>query len=427
MLASPKVSLAAYGCLGLPLAMLLLPVYVHVPKLYNDLGLSLGTIGIVLLVARLFDAFADPLIGTWADRTTGLRRRRWLLASTPLLLLFAWLLLVPLYTPTPLTLLLASCGLYISWSALTVPYLAYGLELSPDYHERARLAAAREGFGLVGTVLALLLPLLWTHASQPLLPLALALSILLPLCLWILWRLPEAPPLRRHQPLSLKRGLVLLRRNQPFRTLIGAYFVNALANTLPATLFLLFVSRTLQADERSAGLCLLIYFAAALIGIPLWLALAKRLGKHRSWQWALGLNCLFFFPALWLGPGDIWLFTIICVLTGLCLGADLVLPSAMQADVVDADTATGGENRAGLYTALWTMATKLAGAATVGLALPLLDFSGNDILPWLYAGLPVALKLLAIFLLARYALDAVIQSQLQTRIRRRLTKLEPHA
>jgi glycoside/pentoside/hexuronide:cation symporter, GPH family len=421
-----RKTLAAYGGLGLPLAMLLLPVYVHVPKLYHDLGLPLATIGVVLLIARLCDALADPLIGSLADRTPGRRRRRWLLASAPALGLLSWLMLVPPFIPTPLTLLLLSCALYIAWSALTVPYLAYGLELSADYHQRARLAAAREGFGLLGTVLALLLPLLWPTPEQPLLSIAFAFSLLLPLSIWLIWQLPEQPPLRRRQPLSFKRSCVLLRRNQPFRTLISAYFINALANTLPATLFLLFVAQILQADERSAGLCLLIYFAAALVAIPLWLWLARRYGKHRSWQIALLLNCLFFLPALWLSAGDVHLFMIVCVLTGLCLGADLVLPSAMQADVVDADTARGGENRAGLYTALWTMATKLAGAATVGLALPLLDRFGNGLLPWLYAGLPVFLKFLAIALLLRYGLDSVIQQQLQLRINRRLTKLEPH-
>ena len=44
--------LGAYGLLGMPLAFVALPIYVHVPKLYADFGLSLSAIGAVLLLAR---------------------------------------------------------------------------------------------------------------------------------------------------------------------------------------------------------------------------------------------------------------------------------------------------------------------------------------------------------------------------------------
>jgi Na+/melibiose symporter-like transporter len=60
----PVRMVLAYGALGLPLAFAALPIYVHAPRLYaGDLGLSLATVGGVLLVARALDAITDPLIG----------------------------------------------------------------------------------------------------------------------------------------------------------------------------------------------------------------------------------------------------------------------------------------------------------------------------------------------------------------------------
>lgn len=74
----------AYGALGLPLAMAALPVYVHVPRLYAEVsGLSLSLLGILLLASRLADAFIDPLLGTWSDRTA--KRQRLILLALPLL------------------------------------------------------------------------------------------------------------------------------------------------------------------------------------------------------------------------------------------------------------------------------------------------------------------------------------------------------
>ena len=79
-----SLQLAAYGALGLPLAMAALPIYVHVPKFYADtLGLSLAGVGAILLAARIVDAVQDPLLGWWSDRSAlarrqpvGVRRRR---------------------------------------------------------------------------------------------------------------------------------------------------------------------------------------------------------------------------------------------------------------------------------------------------------------------------------------------------------------
>ena len=52
------------------------------------------------------------------------------------------------------------------------------------------------------------------------------------------------------------------------------------------------------------------------------------------------------------------------------LGADLVLPPALQADVVDFDRLRSGQARAGLFFALWSMSTKLALALAVGITFP---------------------------------------------------------
>jgi len=58
-----------YSLLAFPLAFAGLPLYIHAPDFYNrHLGLGLGTIGIILLVVRLFDAVQDPVIGYLSDR-----------------------------------------------------------------------------------------------------------------------------------------------------------------------------------------------------------------------------------------------------------------------------------------------------------------------------------------------------------------------
>ena len=138
--------------------------------------------------------------------------------------------------------------------------------------------------------------------------------------------------------------------------------------------------------------------------------------------------CVFFSAAVFLGTGDVPAFAVVCVGTGLALGADLMLPPAIQADVIDVDTAETGEQRAGFYFAVWGFATKLALAAAVGVAFPLLaaagfspgagaaSKSGLSTLAFLYAGLPVILKLCAIALMWSFPLDRAAHAEVRARI-----------
>jgi GPH family glycoside/pentoside/hexuronide:cation symporter len=429
-----RLTLAAFAAPALPGAMLLLPLYVHLPVLYADtLGLGLTLVGGLLFVARLWDMLTDPLIGVWSDRihTRWGRRKPWLLAGLPLCMLAAVMLFLPPDGSGGLWLLGWTMALYLGATMIQIPYLAWGAELSSDYHQRTRIAGWREAAGVIGTLFAAALPALFGDNSRAGIgTIGIAVAVLLPLCVLLALRHVPAGHAGTPQRLDLA-GLKAVWRNGPFRRLLLAWLLNGIANGLPATLVLLYVSHVLQAPADFAGLVLLIYFGAGIAAVPLWLKLAQRHGKHRVWIGAMLWNCVVFAGVPLLGAGDTLLFLAISLLTGLCLGADLALPPAMQADVVDLDTARTRRQRAGLFFAIWGMATKLALAAAVGLAFPLLDLAGfsadggNDgaalfALAALYALAPVGFKLAAILLMRRYPITPDRQRRLHQRIARRI-------
>jgi GPH family glycoside/pentoside/hexuronide:cation symporter len=427
--------LAAYAAPALPGAMLLLPVYVHLPVLYADrLGLGLSLVGTLLLVARLWDVVTDPLVGVLCDRGGARfgRRKIWLLAGLPLAMMGTGFLFLPPDGAGALYLLGWTMLLYLGATMIQIPYLAWGAELSGAYHERTRISGWREGFTVLGTMVAAALPAaLGGDIRDGIGLLGMVIMVLLPLCLLIaLWRVPE-PQLRGATASFSIAGLRIAWRNGPFRRLLLAWLLNGVANGLPATLILFYVTHVLQAPDLG-GVVLLLYFGAGIAAVPLWLSLARRYGKHRVWIGAMLWTCAVFATVPLLGAGQTTAFLIVSVLTGVCLGADLALPPSMQADVIDLDTARTRQQRAGFFFALWGMATKLALAAAVGIAYPLLDLAGFDpaaaqnergalfALAALYAWAPVAFKLAAIAAMWRYPITAARQERLQARIMRRI-------
>jgi Na+/melibiose symporter-like transporter len=321
-------------------------------------------------------------------------------------------------------------ALTLSWTVALTPYFAWGAEMSTDYAGRARVTAWREAVGLVGVVTAAILYDQFGggdgRAGDGLEAIALLVAIALPIAVLAAVRLAPEPRDHTTTRPPFRKGLRAVFRNRPFLRLLAAYFVNGAANAPPAALFLFFAEHRLEAPAAAGGL-LLIYFLAAIAGAPIWSWAARRWSKHRAWCVAMLFAATIFATVPLLGAGDVALFAVICVLTGLALGADLSLPPAMQADVVDLDTAASGEQRTGVYFGLWSVATKAALAFAGGAALIALDATGFTAegentpdallsLALLYALAPALLKVGAIVLMWRFPLDATEQAATRRKI-----------
>jgi GPH family glycoside/pentoside/hexuronide:cation symporter len=417
-----------YALPAIPLAALTLPIMIYLPTFYaQDMGMGLAMVGVCLLIARMIDVISDPLIGILSDRTNSKygRRKIWVIGGLLPTLIGTWFLLNPPFEQASVFYFIGfSCLLYIGWTCMLLPLNALGAELSKDYNERTSITSWREGFTTLGLLIPLSIVAAMGYAGEDsagkaLNIIAILTVILLPLCTIIFWfglreknqylSFRESEATRgilnpSHAFRMTKKTIKTLDNNTPFKRLIFSFLINSMANALPATLFLLFVEHIIGAKDQAGGL-LFIYFLSGIIGIPFWYWLSKKTSKHRAWSYAMIFACCVFLTVPFIvGAGDTTVFLIICVLTGLTLGADLALPASIQADVVDVDRDMTGENRTGLFFAMWSMVTKLSLALSAGIFLPLLALTGfNEVsgdnayaLPYFYAFVPVILKIIAI-------------------------------
>jgi len=401
-----------YGLLGLPLAFVALPLYVILPNHYaREFGMPLATLGLVLLFARLFDAFIDPLLGKLSDKLFA-RSAKAVLVFGAIAGVFLAAGFVLLFFPPPAVqqqqprlIAWAAAMLlitYAAYSALSIAHQSWGAMLGGTEAQRSRVVAWREGLGLTGVILASILPVASGLITST------AIFIIAIFMAWVAWTqsikpLASFPNLTNTLTNTSTHSVFKPFKNDAFKRLFAVFVLNGIASAVPATLILFFVQDRLQAPKQMEAAFLGAYFVCAALAVPLWLQLIKRMGLTKSWLLGMVLSIVIFAWAMQLGTGETTAFIVICALSGIALSADLTIPSALLAGVI-ADAGDRGRAE-GAYFGWWNFATKLNLALAAGLTLPLLGLMGYTpgtqqpealtALTIVYCLVPIAIKVVA--------------------------------
>ena len=430
--------LASYAFTEMPLAMAATPMALFIAPFYSrDMGLSLAAVGTILMLARISDVLTDPLIGQLSDRTRSRwgRRKPWIFLGAPLLLLSVWMLFVPTSPVTNLYFGFWLVTLWLGWTFVGIPFYAWGAELSPDYHERTRIASVRTAAGLVGTLVAIVVPLItgaWFGygyaVSESMHVVAICATVVIVFAVPLLATVPEGSPIESRR-ISFAEGIRVMWGNGPFRRLMFGFTLAALGPAIGGPLYILFVVHVLEANVAS-NVVLLVFYVANLLGVALWGVLARRIGKRNAWLAGMA-TVLIAQPGYWfLGSGDLYWMMIVFFILGIGIGSFSALPAAMKADVVDLDRLRSGEDRTGLFFSVWSLANKLVIAFAAGFVLNLLalfDFdargaNGPDqimALRVVFIFLPVVFYVAAFLVMWNYPISEVRHQRLLGLLERR--------
>lgn len=447
--------LVAYGQLVVPLAVIGLPVAVYIPPFYSStLGLDLAAVGVILMLARISDVVTDPLIGRLSDRTRSRfgRRRPWVVAGVPVMVLSSLMLFVPQGEVSNLYLFVWIAAIYFGYTLVTIPYGAWGAELSGDYRERNRITGSREMFLLAGLLIAITAPIVgayWSGAPaeegaasrSAVGVLGWLTAIMLPVCALIAFTSVPEPRIQETRTIPFRRGLRVAMKNGPFRIVLLSSVFGALAGSINIGVVIFFYDHVAEIGQAGTVLIFLL-FVAGVIGSPFWVWLGGRMGKHKAIAVA-GIASMFVFalvPAVIylikpVAPeAVIWCLLFITVVQGLSLGAAPILGPSIMADVVDLDTIKSGEPRAAFMFAFLGMVRKIFEALGVGLALPILAWAGFSAqtrenspealfaLLAMYCLVPLVLWLISIAIILRYPITRERQIRLRAALERRMTR-----
>jgi GPH family glycoside/pentoside/hexuronide:cation symporter len=380
----------AYGAPSFALAATAIPLAVHMPKFYTDtVLLPLGYVALAMALARVFDASLAPFLGWLSDRTRTRfgRRRPWLALGAPAAALTFAALFTP---PTGLGPTLAAVW-FGTWfllaftlhTVLMIPHTALGPELTLDYNERSSLFGWREGFAVLGTISAAVVPALLIEATgdtrRAFSLMAIGYGTLMVALYGLLvLRLRERPEFAAREPNPLVPGVRRALRNRPFRILFACYVVMSVPGGIPALLMPYFNQYVIQPDnpDRWLGLFLLAYFGSGFLFLPVWVKAAHRFGKRPTWLLSFAMGTTGGAAMFFLGPGDVLPFLAIIAWSGTSFGASMFLTPAIQADVIDYDELYTGKRREAQFGALWLLAPKFIVIPSASLPLALLAWLG---------------------------------------------------
>ncbi|MFN7399517.1 MAG: MFS transporter [Sandaracinobacter sp.] len=438
LFASPQLALATFG----------LPIVIYLPAYYaGPLGLGLTATGLVFMFTRFWDVFTDGLLGWTTDRfpTRWGRRKVWMVLSAPLMAVSAVAICFPPEGAGSGYLLFWLFFIYIWWTLIHLCHIAWAAELSDSYDERSSIQSKVMAVYFSGLLLVLIAPIIAgaiageTSLQQKVEAMGIYTAVLLPITVFasvlVARERPVPPRPAPEDELSWRAAMKLVLANPALLRVLAVDLLAGLSNGIASGLFVYVTAELFRLQGTmqlfgiplDPGVLLLLTFVGSMVGIPLWLRLSYRVGKHRAVAASAALNVLAFALVMLIPEGRHALIALFYLTTGLAFGAPPFLDRAILADVVDLDQTKSGEQRTGLFFALMSMTNKIGYALPVGLMFPALALAGFDPngnngpgpLAWLavmFVGLPILCNITIILLMWRFPIDRAAQAELRSQL-----------
>lgn len=352
-------------------------IWVTVPGIFllyfltDVLAVPPSVAGLALLLPNVADIVTHPWVGRFSDADlagTG-HRRRAMVVGCVVVLAFVALFAVPSDLHGTTAAIWVSVALVVGnllYSLYQVSYLATPADLGIGYHERTRLMGYRSVVIIVSVLLAgVAAPLVagddpgvGDYTRMALLLGAVMLAAML-VGISGVARLNQAAP-GTFAEQGHRGGLLVALRDRQFRALTASYLTVAITMNLVLAGMPYFAEYELGRSSLTTVL-IAAFMAPAVLTTPMWVLVARRLGKQRSLLVAqAAFVAASLVLALGAGAGLPLLLAAVAVL-GVAFAAMQLMPLSMVPDVIAA-VGPNGTASAGSYTGVWTAAEATGGA-----------------------------------------------------------------
>lgn len=343
----------------------------------EEVGLSLGAAATLLLIAKLWDALNDPIMGAIVDKLHFKSGKYipWLKYTSviiPLTMLFTFINLDSGYSMK----LAFAYITYILWGmAYTVsdsPMFSLSTVMTKHVYERDQLIAIARMSGAIAAIITagfmmLVGPFGWVGAVAIFCLASLITMLPLPF-------VAKERVVYKQQKTSFMQIFSYLMRNKYFFIFYIGYLFMSATNTLQ-TIAAYFANSNLG-DESLLTVLLAVVVLPIIIVSPLLPKLIASFGKKRLTIYCCCLTIILSIIQYVIGYDNFLLFLAIAAVRVLCMQIPLLLYGMFTADCIEYGNAITGARTAGVAFSVQTMFTKLGGALSSTLCLALLAYYG---------------------------------------------------
>ncbi|MFE6925435.1 MFS transporter [Nocardia sp. NPDC057663] len=391
-------ALSTHARLAYGLGSLATATYAMVPGLVllyyltNILGVTAALAGFVVFLPKLLDLVYNPIIGRLSDSTVSRLgpRRPWMIAGLVVLPLgFVSIFHSPVSGNGAawwVGAALAVTGL--GFSAFVIPYSVLPAELGASSEERTSMMAWRTAW--LGVAMIVVAGMASSFAAADggerdeyqVMAFAMSGLIFTGACgaIYSARQSTHAAAVTPSlQAGSLRESLSTVRRNRPFRTLLGVFVL--IEVVMSVTLAgLPYLSEQILGSDSALAPLFLCAIGPMLLTMPAWRRAAAVYGKESCLTVALSI----------FGAGALVVaalpnvehsvrFEVTCaavLVAGVGFAGAQILPQAMLADTLAADANESGHRRAGVLGGMWSAGETIGSAAGAGIYSFVLAASG---------------------------------------------------
>jgi len=349
----------------------------------------------IILVARIFDAVIDPIIGWISDRTKSKfgKRRIYLIICSPLIVIAMFLLFYPFNFSNMalriISVLLAYLIFVAVQSTIMIPYFSLSSEISRDYQNRASFNSYRLGFSIFSSIICVAVPGIIVSAfgdqrlGYQIMSLTFGLFFGVSILMSGLFAKEEirSPVVKTKlsfkalfEPLSLK----------PFRQYLGMFLLMQIAMSVMSGLFFFYINFYIVKDVTASGgnsmvgmIAAALMFFTQIVALPVYLKMIKKHSKAFTYRfgafiWIISALGLFFVPAN-VDPLVIYAFAVVM---GFGISAPGLIPHTMFGDVADAGQLKFKKRIEGQMSGFSNFVSQIAQALGLSFVMMVLGFAG---------------------------------------------------
>lgn len=398
-------------------------------------GISAAAVGTLLLVARIWDAVNDPMMGTVVDRTQtkwGKCRPYMIFGSIALAVSFVMLFSGPISLGSTGKLVYAYVAYILFgmiYTVVDIPSNALISSITEDSKERTNLVTLRRTLANFGMVMGIGLvpPLVNLFGRGNQVKGYSMTAIILGSIAGLLIMLSgitakERVVSRKQEKFSVKSMINILKANTPLLVIASVFMVNQIATSIKSAAMAYYFSYNLGKPELIA-FGSIISLVSVIVGTMIIPVVLKKISKKNAIKYGLLVVAISSLALVFISYQNITMIMIMFSINGLASAFGLALPFVLVVDTVEYGEWKTGIRSQGLVFSTMTFATKLAtaiGGALLGYILTFTGYIPKGVQPELalkgilvcIAVLPMIVAIIGVILMRFYKLDEELYSKI---------------